>query len=151
MKQKILIQLLILLCSLTSHAQIPKPFVIPELKEWKGAEGTFTPTNGGRIVYSARQPELKTTATTFAEDLRLMFGSTWTVSTDKARPGDIELTLHTKRPKHSPEEYEINIGKKVRITAPQSRWHLLGNTLTATNHGTERSTRIALWYHYRLA
>lgn len=67
MKQKILIQLLILLCSLTSHAQIPKPFVIPELKEWKGAEGTFTPTNGGRIVYSARQPELKTTATTFAE------------------------------------------------------------------------------------
>ena len=120
MKQKILIQLLILLCSLTSHAQIPKPFVIPELKEWKGAEGTFTPTNGGRIVYSARQPELKTTATTFAEDLRLMFGSTWTVSTDKARPGDIELTLHTKRPKHSPEEYEINIGKKVRITAPQA-------------------------------
>ena len=109
------------MCILSNtYAQTPKPFVIPELKEWKGDKGTFTPTDGGRIVYNARQPELKATATTFAEDLRLMFGSTWTVSTDKARPGDIELALHTKRPKHSPEEYEISIGKKVRITAPQT-------------------------------
>ena len=112
---------ILFMCIISStYAQTPKPFVIPELKEWKGAEGTFTPTDGGRIVYSARQPELKATATTFAEDLRLMFGSTWSVSTDKARPGDIELALHIKRPKHSPEEYEINIGKKVRITAPQT-------------------------------
>lgn len=112
---------ILFMCILSNtYAQTPKPFVIPELKEWKGDKGTFTPTDGGRIVYSARQPELKATATTFAEDLRLMFGSTWTVSTDKARPGDIELALHTKRPKHSPEEYEISIGKKVRITAPQT-------------------------------
>lgn len=112
---------ILFMCILSNtYAQTPKPFVIPELKEWKGDKGTFTPTDGGRIVYSARQPELKATATTFAEDLRLMFGSTWTVSTDKARPGDIELVLHSKRPKHSPEEYEISIGKKVRITAPQT-------------------------------
>ena len=112
---------ILFMCILSNtYAQTPKPFVIPELKEWKGDKGTFTPTDGGRIVYNARQPELKATATTFAEDLRLMFGSTWTVSTDKARPGDIELVLHSKRPKHSPEEYEISIGKKVRITAPQT-------------------------------
>lgn len=117
---KIFVTLLFLCVHILVDAQENKPFVIPELKEWKSAEGTFTPTDGGRVVYSARQPELKATAITFAEDLHLMFGSIWTVSTDKARPGDIELTLHTKRPKHSPEEYEINIGKKVRITAPQA-------------------------------
>lgn len=109
---KIFVTLLFLCVHILVDAQENKPFVIPELKEWKSAEGTFTPTDGGRVVYSARQPELKATAITFAEDLHLMFGSIWTVSTDKARPGDIELTLHTKRPKHSPEEYEINIGKK---------------------------------------
>lgn len=102
------------------HAQTPKPFVIPELKEWKSAEGTFTPTHGGRIVYSPRQPELKETATIFAKDLQLMFGISWPVCTDRAQAGDIELTLKSKRPKHSPEEYEISIDKKVKITAPNT-------------------------------
>lgn len=101
------------------HAQNPKPFVIPELKEWKGTSGTFVPTKGGRIVYSAHQPELKETAMLFAEDLRLMFKMEWAVCTDKAQSGDIELVISSQRPKYSSEEYKITLGKKVQIVAPQ--------------------------------
>ena len=35
---------LCLVCPGVSAVVNPKPFVIPELKEWKGAEGAFVPT-----------------------------------------------------------------------------------------------------------
>ena len=44
--------LAILLCCMTSIiAQNAKPFVIPELKEWKGSTGEFTLNENTRIVY----------------------------------------------------------------------------------------------------
>lgn len=53
-------QLLLILCmALTvttgAYAAVnPKPFVIPELQEWKGSEGVFTPSSHSRIVYSPK-------------------------------------------------------------------------------------------------
>ena len=35
-----------------------KPFVIPELREWKGATGEFTITEATKVVYPAKQQEL---------------------------------------------------------------------------------------------
>ena len=33
-----------------------KPFVIPELQEWRGAQGMFTPSATSRIVYASKDP-----------------------------------------------------------------------------------------------
>lgn len=120
MKRLYLLTLFFAWCGLVLHAQNKKPFVIPELKEWKGGNGMFETAEGGRIVYNSRYPQLQETAAAFANDLRLMFGTVWTVSAGKACPGDIELVLKPGKPRYSAEEYELNIGKKVVITAPQT-------------------------------
>lgn len=42
---------LCLIISTGANASVnPKPFVIPELKEWKGSDGTFVPTEATKIV-----------------------------------------------------------------------------------------------------
>ena len=56
---KTLLAAIALLIASPSVAQInEKPFVIPELREWKGAEGQFTPGENLRIVYPAKDTEL---------------------------------------------------------------------------------------------
>ena len=41
---------LCLIISTGANASVnPKPFVIPELKEWKGSDGTFVPTEATKI------------------------------------------------------------------------------------------------------
>ena len=45
--------LLVIFCltgSLTRAAVNPKPFVVPELKQWTGKDGNFTPGKDTRIV-----------------------------------------------------------------------------------------------------
>ena len=56
-----------------------KPFVIPELQEWKGGEGLFTPTATSRIVYTDKDPEVARIANRFADDYALMFGALWEI------------------------------------------------------------------------
>ena len=42
---------LCLIISTGANASVnPKPFVIPELKEWKGSDGVFVPTEATKIV-----------------------------------------------------------------------------------------------------
>ena len=97
-------------------AQNAKPFVIPELKEWKGAEGEFAISGQTRIVYE--QEQLADVARAFAEDYRQLCGGTLTVTQGKAKAGDIALSLRkdTKMPK---EGYRISIGRAVNVTAPE--------------------------------
>ena len=45
-----------------------KPFVIPELKEWKGASGDFIPASSARIVYSQKDKGSRQIAEQLAED-----------------------------------------------------------------------------------
>ena len=54
------------------YAQQQKPFVIPELKEWKGATGFFMPKQSVRIIYGA--PGLQKIARQFAADYKALFG-----------------------------------------------------------------------------
>ena len=63
---------LCLVCPGVSAVVNPKPFVIPELKEWKGAEGAFVPTETTKIVCPANQPELLRIARMLADDLSLI-------------------------------------------------------------------------------
>ena len=51
----------------------PAPFVIPALREWQGASGTFVLKERLSIVIDPKySTELTTVATTFAKDLKIL-------------------------------------------------------------------------------
>ena len=95
-----------------------KPFVIPELKEWKGGEGMFVPTRESRIVCPQGQTELLRIANMLAEDCRLMFGHAPEVVEGKAQKGDLSLLLN-KDKKLGKEGYTIRISDRVILAAPE--------------------------------
>lgn len=97
----------------------PKPFVIPELKEWKSAQGIFQPGTSGRIVYPEENIQLQKVANTFAEDYYTMFGKTLEVTTGKSSAGDFVFSL-SKNKKLGKEGYEIKISDKVSVSAPEA-------------------------------
>ena len=80
-----------LLTGMTLHAQNPKPFVIPELKEWKGKEGAFVPSADMRVVYA--DEDLRAVAEAFAADYGQMFGTAPEKVQGKPPEGDIYFTL----------------------------------------------------------
>ncbi|MEG0887030.1 MAG: family 20 glycosylhydrolase [Bacteroides sp.] len=96
-----------------------KPFVIPELKEWKGAKGTFTPSSTMRIVCTGAQPELLRVAGLFADDYAIMFGYKPTVVQGKGQAGDIVLTLRADK-KLGKEGYAVKIADRLTLSAPES-------------------------------
>lgn len=113
--------LVVVLCTIAlwcSGAGVnPKPFVIPELKEWKGNTGFFVPTQL-RIVYPARDVELKRIADLFATDYEKMFGVKPEVVSGKAKAGDIVFGIR-KDKELGKEGYNIRISDRVVVTAPQ--------------------------------
>ena len=124
MKNKIL-ALLIILCSAISiqanaTEKNPKPFVIPELREWTGATGEFAITQETRIVYPRKSAELAEIATLFAEDYKKMTGVELQVVEGNAKAGDIQIAIKRNR-KIGDEGYKINIGSKVTIEANTAR------------------------------
>lgn len=114
--------LLAIFCLIVNSAlmAIPagKPFVIPELKEWKGAEGVMTLGSQTRIVYDARHPELLRIAELLAEDCFKMFRWRPEVAAGKAKAGDIAMALKPDK-RLEKEGYSIRISDKVLLSAPQ--------------------------------
>lgn len=94
-----------------------KPFVIPELREWKGGKGTFTVSEATRIVYPKNSPELAAVATQFAADYKEMFGKEIATAEGSAKKGDISLAIKSDK-KLGNEGYQITIDGSVQITAP---------------------------------
>ena len=112
--------LLVIFCltgSLTSAAVNQKPFVVPELKQWTGKDGNFTPGKDARIVCTSQNPELLRIARMFADDYQQMFGQTLSVAQGKATPGDFVLSLSADK-KLGEEGYAIKITDRVAISAP---------------------------------
>ena len=75
MRNKIQTLCLALLClgaSTALKAENDKPFVIPELRQWKGADGMVTITSKSKVVYV--NDELADVAEAMAEDYGLLFG-----------------------------------------------------------------------------
>ena len=97
MKNRFLLLLAVLCLTLSANTfaaeKNKKPFVIPELREWKGATGEFTITEATRVVYPAKQQELAEVAKLFAEDYKKMFGIELQVAEGKAKKGDISIAL----------------------------------------------------------
>ena len=118
--KKILYLFITAVCLLTSASAVAqkneKPFVIPELREWKGGTGTFNINEGARIVYPKNSPELAAVAAQFAADYKKMFGTELTVAEGTAKKGDIALAIKNDK-KLGSEGYTIKIGNKVEIAA----------------------------------
>ena len=101
-----------------SYASVnSKPFVVPELKQWTGKDGNFTPGKDARIVCTSQNPELLRIARMFADDYQQMFGQTLSVAQGKATPGDFVLSLSADK-KLGEEGYAIKITDRVAISAP---------------------------------
>lgn len=115
---KHLLTFIALFCWMTAvPAQNEKPFVIPELKEWKGGNGTFNFDSQTRIVYENEQ--LADMARAFAADCQALLGLHPEVTNAKAKDGDIRLSLR-KEAKMPREGYRIAIGKQVTVSAPEA-------------------------------
>lgn len=99
------------------YAQNEKPFVVPELKEWKGDEGAFIPSADMRVVYA--QEALRSVAEAFAADYGQMFGVTPEVIQGKPSAGDIYFTLK-KDKKLGREGYAIRTDRYVTVSAPEA-------------------------------
>lgn len=103
----------------TAQPKSEKPFVIPELREWRGTEGSFTPTEQSRIVLS--HDSLRTVGEMLAADWEKLFGRRPEVTTGKAAAGDLALTARAD--KRLPDEgYRLTVDRKgVRIGAPNTQ------------------------------
>lgn len=94
----------------------PKPFVVPELKTWSGAEGQTALS--GRIV--VKNAKLKAVAAALAADYKEMFGKELTIVNGAIKGGDVVLSLK-KNKALGDEGYTMNVGSAVEITAATER------------------------------
>lgn len=98
-----------------ANAEInPKPFVVPELKTWTGAEGQMTPS--GKIVVKGSSKELLNVAQAFAADYETMFGKKISIAKGKAGAGDIVLSL-SKDKSLGKEGYKLSVGNQAEVSA----------------------------------
>lgn len=120
--------LVCLSCTLAARAgQVPtvenetneKPFVIPELKEWKGGQGRLALSEQTCIVYPKKQPDLEHIARLVAEDCKELLGYAPSIVEGKGREGDIVLTLKKDKALGA-EGYSIAITDRVVLSAPNA-------------------------------
>lgn len=110
--------LLLLLPATAALGQNTKPFVIPELRQWKGGTDVVPLCASTRIVCPQGNQALRQIAEQLAADCKEMFGFRPEVALGKANPGDISLRLKADK-KLGKEGYQIKIGSTIAVTAPQ--------------------------------
>lgn len=93
-----------------------KPFTVPELKEWSGGDGFFTPTSTSRIVCKGKSADVRRIAAQFAADYKQMFGTVLTITEGKAASGDFVFGL-SKNKSLGDEGYTLNIGEQAIASA----------------------------------
>lgn len=114
----------------------PKPFVVPELTGWTGAEG-HTALSGRIVVKSSK---LRPAAESLAADYATMFGRRLTVATGRVRPGDVVLSLTADRSLGN-EGYRLAVGPTVTIEADTERgaFWATRTLLQLTEQSTDRT------------
>ena len=114
MKRLLLFALLVM--SLSAMAQTnPKPFIVPELTSWQGAEGELTPSQC--IAVKGSDKELLRIANLFAEDYQTLTGRAITVVKGSGKAGDIVLQLDKKSTSLGKEGYELDINTQAVVKA----------------------------------
>lgn len=93
------------------------PEVLPQLREWKGRSGSFTPTAQTRVVYD--NDDFKTAADELAADYKDLFGSEpAVVKGSAANAGDIFLSKTTDKSLGLQDEgYLMEIADSVSVKA----------------------------------
>ncbi|MDE6460084.1 MAG: family 20 glycosylhydrolase [Paramuribaculum sp.] len=117
--KKFILSAAIMLTSVVAFAASalnPKPFVVPELREWTGAKGVFVPEK--TPVITVADESLLEIAGSYAADYNTMFGVKPAVSVGKPAKGTIHFALK-KNSKLGNEGYMIEISDRVNVTAPQ--------------------------------
>ena len=93
----------------------PKPFVIPELQSWTGAEGEVALS--GVVRVKGGNKELMRVAKAYAADYEAMFGKALTVTTGSPKAGDILFVIKKNDKALGKEGYRMNIGNYITVTA----------------------------------
>lgn len=117
--KKLILSAAIMLTSAIAFAATalnPKPFVVPELRQWTGSAGSFNP--GNAPVVTVATDDLLEVANSFADDYKTMFGTRPTVSVGKPAKGTIHLALKKDKALGT-EGYRIDITDKVVVAAPE--------------------------------
>ena len=114
MIRKLFTLLCMLAAAIPALAANEKPFVIPELKEWRGGEGAYSVLPGTRIVCDA---ELSQVAGMLAEDMLKMFGIRPETASGKPQDGDIVLKIKADK-RLGKEGYEMDLGRRAELSAP---------------------------------
>ena len=118
MRNRFLTMCLALLClgaTTALKAENDKPFVIPELRQWQGADGMMAVSPSTKVIYV--NAELADAAEAMAEDYGLLFGKAMkTKNASKAPKGTIIMAL-TNDKELGDEGYSIEIGDCVAIKA----------------------------------
>ena len=118
MRNKFLTLCLVLLCmgaTTVLKAENEKPFVIPELRQWQGADGMVAVSPSTKVVYV--NAELADAAEAMAEDYGLLFGKAMkTKNASKAPKGTIIMAL-TDDKELGDEGYSIKIDDCIAIEA----------------------------------
>lgn len=96
----------------------PKPFVIPELREWSGDVGTFEINKKSKLLYSACDKGAKEVVEEFAKDYMTMFGVKVvpTQSAGTFTTNDVVFEL-VRDSSLGEEGYLITIGNGVSVKA----------------------------------
>ena len=91
----------------------PAPAVVPELRQWKGGTGSFSPT--GRVLFA--DPGLERAARELAADYTDLFGKEMTVvAGSDVKAGDILLTLSGDKALGA-EGYDMSVTDKIVVDA----------------------------------
>ena len=121
MRNRFLTLCLTLLCAgatMALKAENDKPFVIPELRQWQGAEGNTPISTKSKVLYT--DAALQDAAEAMAEDYGLMFGKALKAKTTKdaakTAAGSIVISLIDDK-ELGDEGYSIEIGDYVAIKA----------------------------------
>jgi hexosaminidase len=97
-----------------------KPFVIPSLREWHGAEGNLVLTAKSRIVLDAKYAIVLTPAAKiFQNDLLELCKIKPAIVTGTPKAGDIFISLKGKKEELGVEGYSLSIKDYVSIHAAQ--------------------------------
>lgn len=111
---------LVMASASVSARENEKPFVIPEIREWKGSTGEFTFSRNTRIVCGKDCNETVSVARQFASDYGRMHGVKLRVTTNRHQNGDIVLLLDEDM-ELGTEGYRINISDNVEVSASTER------------------------------
>lgn len=118
MRNRFLTMCLALLClgaTTALKAENDKPFVIPELRQWQGADGMVAISPSTKVIYV--NAELADAAEAMAEDYGLLFGKAMkTKNASKAPKGTIIMAL-TDDKELGDEGYSIKIDDCIAIEA----------------------------------